>query len=348
MKTIRVGIIGVSGYGGAETARLVLQHPSAVLTYVTSNTYLGQPLHCAVPGISRSPGLVCDAFEPESAASRCDLLFLAGEAGLAMKIAPALLDAGLKIIDLSADFRLSDPQQYAHWYKAEHSAPQLLAEAIYGLPELNRTRIRDSRLIANPGCYPTSAILALAPLRNAPFVDYGSIVIDSLSGVSGAGRSKFGPDTHFSEVNESVRPYGVGGTHRHTPEIEQALSRIWDRPVIVTFTPHLAPITRGILTTAYVTLTAEPPDLRTYFEEFYKDDSFVVLLDAGTFPTTKNVYATNNCHISLALDRRANRLIVVSAIDNLTKGMAGQAVQNMNIMYGLEEATGLPRSAVWP
>ena len=356
---LRVGIVGVSGYGGGELARLLLAHPQVTLTYVTSGTYAGKPLRAALPGATPSD-LVCEVFDPAAAAEKCDLVFLAGEAGLAMKVAPGLLEAGKKIVDLSADFRLKDPAVYKEWYKAEHTAPYLLAEAVYGMPEITgKDAIEKARLVANPGCHVTAAVLGLAPLlewvsqADEDPVDFKSIVVDSLSGASGAGRSKFGLDYHFSEVNESMRPYGVGGVHRHTPEIEQVLSQVAGTAIILTFTPHLVPITRGILTTSYATLA--PPelgaggaDLNAIYQGWYKDAPFVTILDPGQFPATKHVYGTNFCHIGLAVDKRTNRVIVVSAIDNLVKGAAGQAVQNMNLMCGFDETAGLTMSAVWP
>ena len=349
---LKVGIVGVSGYGGGELARLLLAHPQAALTYVTSGTYSGKPLHAALPGVAPTD-LVCEVFDPAACADRCDLVFLAGEAGLAMKVAPGLLEAGKLIVDLSADFRLKDPAVYKEWYKAEHTSPQLLTEAAYGLPEMNKDWIARARLVANPGCHVTAAVLGLAPLMSAEIVETKSLIIDSYSGVSGAGRSKFGLDYHFSEVNESMRPYGVGGVHRHTPEIEQALSSLGGEDALVTFTPHLAPITRGILTTSYATprygtSNGDFSDLHTDYKRWYKDAPFVTILEPGQFPATKHVYGTNFCHIGLAVDKRTNRVIVVSAIDNLVKGAAGQAIQNMNLMCGFDETAGLTMSAVWP
>ncbi len=350
---LRAGIVGVSGYGGGELARLLLAHPHAALTYVTSGTYAGRPLRAALPGASPSD-LVCEEFDPAACADGCDLVFLAGEAGLAMKVAPLLLEAGKKVVDLSADFRLKDPAVYKEWYKAEHTAPHLLKEAVYGLPEVTKkSTIQKACLLANPGCHVTAAVLGLAPLLNMEIVEAKSLIVDSYSGVSGAGRSKFGLDYHFSEVNESMRPYGVGGVHRHTPEIEQALSWLGGEDALVTLTPHLAPITRGILTTAYATPRQGTPaemlnSLHARYRGWYKDAPFVTVLDPGQFPATKHVYGTNFCHIGLAVDRRTNRVIVVSAIDNLVKGAAGQAVQNMNLMCGFDETAGLTMSAVWP
>ncbi len=344
----KVGIVGVSGYGGGELARLLVGHPSVELVYVTSETYAGQPLGAALPGIAPGVNLLCESFDPAACAAQCEFVFLAGEAGLAMRSAPLLLEAGRKIVDLSADFRLEDPEVYKQWYKQPHTAPHLLDEAVYGLPEINRIAIETARLVANPGCHVTAAVLALAPLLGTGMIAPETIIIDSLSGVSGAGRSKFGLDYHFAEVNESLRPYGVGGFHRHIPEIEQALSVLAESPVTVTFTPHLVPITRGILATVYASTEETEADLRTAFEEAYEGEPFVSLLAAGQFPATKHVCGTNFCHLGLALDARTGRVIIVSAIDNLVKGAAGQAIQNMNLMCGFPETAGLTGSAVWP
>ena len=348
MDPIKVGIVGVSGYGGGELARLLAGHPNVIMTYVTSGTYAGKPLSAALPGINRNIDLTCETFDPASAADKCDLLFLAGEAGLAMQAAPFLLEAGKRVVDLSADFRLKDPEAYQEWYKAEHTAPYLLEQAVYGLPELNREAIRKARLLANPGCHVTAAVLALTPLLAAKTVETNSLIVDSLSGVSGAGRSKFGLAYHFAEINESMRPYGVGGVHRHTPEIEQTLGEVAGQALKLTFTPHLVPITRGILATSYATLGGDPGDLHALYHDFYADVPFVVTLPPGEFPATKHVSGTNFCHIGLTVDKRTNRVIVVSAIDNLVKGAAGQAIQNMNLMCGFDETAGLTGSALWP
>ena len=350
---LKVGIVGVSGYGGGELTRLLAVHPQVELTYVTSGTYAGQPLRAALPGINSQLNLTCEVFDPAACADKCEFVFLAGESGLAMRVVPGLLEAGKKIVDLSADFRLDDPDVYKEWYKAEHTAPHLLDEAVYGLPELNRMAIETARLVANPGCHVTAAVLGLSPLLASNAVFYNSLIADSYSGVSGAGRSKFGLDYHFSEINESMRPYGVGGIHRHIPEIEQVLSNISDLrggPIKLTFTPHLAPITRGILTTSYANLASSSlasPELgaggdglQVLYRDFYQNAPFVVILEPGQFPATKHVYGTNYCHIGLAVDKRTNRVIVVSAIDNLVKGAAGQAIQNMNLMCGFEEDGG--------
>lgn len=353
MDKLTVGIVGVSGYGGGELYRLLASHPQVAVTYVTSHTYAGQTLNKALPGVAPT-ALICAEFDAVQCADACEFVFLAGESGMAMRVAPSLLEAGKKIVDLSADFRLHDPAVYKEWYKAEHLVPELLDEAVYGLPELRDDKIEKARLVANPGCHVTAAVLALMPLIHGGALDLDTIIIDSITGVSGAGRSKFGLDYHFSEINESVRPYGVGGVHRHTPEIEQVLGQISEQEIRLTFTPHLAPITRGILSTCYATLTHFPgvgalfPDLNDLFADFYYLDPFVKILPPGEFPATKHVTGTNLCHIGLTVDKRTNRVIVVSAIDNLVKGAAGQAIQNMNLMCGFDETAGLLGGAIWP
>ena len=349
-RKIHVGIGGASGYAGGELIRLLLQHPDVQITYLSSHTYAGKSISSAFPGFAAHHLPPLEEFDVQRAAQKTDILFLAGETGFAMQMAKPLLDAGVRLIDLSADFRLHDPAVYAQWYKREHSAIDLLDEAVYGLPELvPHSRLREARLVANPGCYPTAAALALAPALAQGWLDPGSLVIDAKSGVSGAGRSKFGLDYHFAELNESMRAYGVP-THRHTPEIEQVLSEVSGRAVTVTFTPHLIPITRGILCTAYARLTRSlsAQELTAHYRQFYHDKTFVVVRDAGDFPATKHVAGTNYCHLSLTVDERSQRLIITSVIDNLVKGAAGQAVQNMNLMLGLVESRGLELPPVFP
>ncbi len=349
-RKIHAGIAGASGYAGGELIRLLLQHPDVQITYLSSHTYAGKPVSSAFPGLSAHhlPGL--EEFDVERAVQKTDILFLAGETGFAMEVAKPLLEGGVRLIDLSADFRLRDPAVYAQWYRREHSAIQLLDEAEYGLPELvPHSKLREARLVANPGCYPTAAALAVAPALAQGWIDPETLVIDAKSGVSGAGRSKFGLDYHFAEVNESMRAYGVP-THRHTPEIEQMLSELAGKPVTVTFTPHLIPITRGILCTAYARLLRKgsAAELTAHYRQFYQDKTFVVVRDPGDFPSTKHVAGTNYCHISLVVDERTQRLVVTSVIDNLVKGAAGQAIQNMNLMLGLSESRGLDAPPVFP
>lgn len=349
-RKFRVGIAGASGYAGGELVRLLLQHPDVQVTYLSSHTYAGKPLSAAFPGLAAYPLPPLEEFDTGRVAQKTDILFLAGETGFAMQVAKPLLEAGVRLVDLSADFRLHDPAVYAQWYKREHSAIDLLDEAVYGLPELvPHSRLREARLVANPGCYPTAAALALAPVLAQGWVEADSLVVDAKSGVSGAGRSKFGLDYHFAELNESMRAYGVP-SHRHTPEIEQMLSEVAGRAVVLTFTPHLIPITRGILCTAYARLSRplSAQELTLYYRQFYQDKTFVVVRDPGDFPATKHVAGTNYCHLSLTVDARAGRLVVTSVIDNLVKGAAGQAVQNMNLMLGLAESRGLEIPPLFP
>lgn len=349
-RKLRVGIGGASGYAGGELVRLLLQHPDVQIAYLSSHTYAGKSIGTVFAGLLSYHLPPLEEFDVERATQKTDILFLAGETGFAMQVAEPLLDAGVRLIDLSADFRLRDPAVYARWYKREHSAIPLLDEAVYGLPELvAHSQLREARLVANPGCYPTAVALALAPVLTQGWVETDSLVIDAKSGVSGAGRSKFGLDYHFAELNESMRAYGVP-THRHTPEIEQMLSEVVGRTITVTFTPHLIPITRGILCTAYARLSRDlsAQELTRHYRQFYQDKTFVVVRDAGDFPATKQVAGTNYCHISLTVDDRTGRLVVSSVIDNLVKGAAGQAVQNMNLMLGMVESRGLELPPLFP
>jgi N-acetyl-gamma-glutamyl-phosphate reductase len=341
--------VGAAGYTGGEVLRLLSAHPKVELSLIASETYAGKPLRAAFPGFGNS-SLHFEKLDPASLVERSDLVVLAQENGFAMEHAATLLEAGKKVVDLSADFRLRDGSLYPLWYKTTHASPTLLAEAVYGLPELYRAQIKGATLLANPGCYPTATILALAPLLKANLIDPKSIIVDAKSGVSGAGRSKHSLEYHFAEANESVRAYGVGGVHRHTPEIEQELGRLVGAPLTLTFTPHLIPITRGILSTCYGTAmrVTSVAELQTLFAAHYKGEPFVTVLEAGAFPVTKGTYGTNQCHIGVGFDARTNRVVVVSVIDNLVKGAAGQAVQNINLMCGFEETAGLFFAGVWP
>jgi N-acetyl-gamma-glutamyl-phosphate reductase len=268
-----------------------------------------------------------------------------------MRVAGELLDLQKRLIDLSADFRIRDVDVYEQWYKIEHLAAALFPEAVYGLPEWNRQYIQGARLIANPGCYPTAAILALAPLLREGWVEPGGVIIDAKSGVSGAGRSKFGLDYHYAEANEAVKPYNLGGAHRHVPEIEQELSAAaTPAHVRITFSPHLVPMTRGLLATCYATLAREATteQILEVLTDAYAGAPFVVVREPGSLPSTKDVYGSNFCHIGAKVDARTGRVIVVAVIDNLVKGAAGQAVQNLNLMLGMEETLGLEGGGLWP
>jgi len=345
---VRVGVIG-SGYAGAELVRYLLQHPGVEITYLASKTYAGKPLSEAYPSLIGSELPLCEEYDVEVAADRADFFFQTNKDGAGMKIAPGLLEFGKNVVDVPADFRLKDPALYERYYRAEHTAKELLAEAVYGVSELHPDEIAAARLVANPGCYATGAILALAPPISHQLVKLDSVVIDSKSGASGAGRSKLSVAGMFCEINEGFRAYSVG-THAHTPEIEQELTRLAGREVVVSFTPHLVPMNRGILTTAYgeSTRAVATSELVALFREFYEGKPFVAVLDEGAQPNTKNVFGTNYCHIGVVSDQRTGRVIVTSAIDNMGKGAAGQAVQNMNLMCGLDEDTGLTATAVYP
>jgi N-acetyl-gamma-glutamyl-phosphate reductase len=267
---------------------------------------------------------------------------------MAMSKLPDYLQSDCKIIDLSADYRLKDPKAYTDWYSVTHTNPELLEKAVYGLPELHRQAIQSAQLVANPGCYPTSVVLALAPLLKTDWVDLGSIISDSKSGVSGAGR-KPSLTSHFAEVNEGISPYGLAD-HRHTPEMEQELSALAGKSVRLTFSPHLVPMTRGMLSTVYINLNQAITDekLVEHYRSFYKGENFIRVLNPGKFASSHHVLSSNFCDIGLKVDSRNQRLIITSALDNLIKGASGQAVQNMNIMLGLDEKTGLMAPAIFP
>ncbi len=348
MKKIRVAVLGGSGYAGGELLRLLQLHGKVEVSLVTSEKWAGNPVTSAFPHLSCYRSHLFEPIEAEGAERRADVFLLALPHKTAKKAAARLLKAGKRVVDLSADFRLRDPSVYEAWYQTEHTERGLLRQSVYGLPEIYRSRIRKARLVANPGCYPTSAILALMPaIRKGLVIDKG-IVIDSKSGVSGAGRS---PQLAFlaSEVSEGVRAYGLA-THRHTPEIEQEVSALFGRKVTVDFTPHLIPMDRGILTTAYLRLSkaVSLEEVHEVYRRSYAKEPFVHVLPLGEYPLTKNVRGSNYCHIGLQVNRRTGTLLVVSAIDNLVKGAAGQAIHNMNLMLGFEETEGISGMGVFP
>jgi len=344
---IRVAVMGASGYTGVELLRLLSRHSQVEITAVTSRQHEGEPISSSFPSLLGAVDLVCSAGDPHEISSQADLVFTALPHKTAMEVVPQLLAGGCKVVDLSADYRLKQVEVYEQWYQ-EHTSPQLLDEAVYGLPELMREQIPAARLVANPGCYPTSIALALSPLLANRVVELDSLVIDSKSGTSGAGRgAKVG--SLFCEVNEGFKAYGLAG-HRHTPEIEQTLSLVSGESVQVTFTPHLLPINRGILSTCYAKLsddvTAE--QMHALFRAAYDDEPFVRVLPLGRYPDVAFVKGSNYCDIGLSVDKRNGRVVVIAAIDNLVKGAAGQAVQNMNLMYGWAEETGLQQLALTP
>lgn len=350
-KILRVAIIGASGYGGAEIARLFSTHPFAQVTVATaSGERAGSKLSDLFPHLRGICDIQCEEFNADALAQKADFAFIALGHGKAMEIAPELLERGLKVCDLGADFRLRDPEVYAHWYHLEHTATRVLEEAVYGLPEWNREKIKAARLVANPGCYPTSAILALAPFVAMDFIDPASIIVNSASGTSGAGRSSFGIGMHHPEVHNDYKAYNVG-KHRHTPEIEQGLMDASGKTdVKISFTPHLLPIARGILSTCYATLTDDVSTHQAHeiLQQRYADEPFVRIHAAGELPQIKHTVGSNFCDIGVVVDERTRRLIIVSAEDNLVKGAAGQAVQNMNIMSGFEETSGLMFAPIFP
>jgi N-acetyl-gamma-glutamyl-phosphate reductase len=345
---IRVGIVGASGYTGVELARLLAGHPEIRLTVATSRQYAGKPLAEVFPNLRKRVNILCENLSVEELIDRADFFFTAVPHKTAMDIVPQLLTAGKKVVDLSADYRLHNATIYEPWYQ-KHTSPDLLAEAVYGLPELYRQQIAGARLTANPGCYPTSVILALAPLLRKKLIDPATLIIDSKSGTSGAGRAA-NVGTLFCEVSDGFKPYKVGGTHRHIPEIEQELSLAAGESVTVSFTPHLLPISRGILSTIYASLTPEgkAADLQALYEQTYQDEPFVRILPAGVPPATQHVRGSNCCDLSLQKDARTGRLIVMSAIDNIVKGASGQAIQNMNLMNGFPETLGLLGAPLFP
>lgn len=346
---IKVGIVGGTGYTGVELLRLLSQHPNVKLTSITSRKESGVAVHTMYPNLRGHVDLAfCTPDEADLTA--CDVVFFATPHGVAMSQANELLAAGVKLIDLAADFRLKDTAVFEQWYKMPHSCPEVLAQSVYGLPELNRDAIAKARVVGNPGCYPTTVLLGLAPLLTPePLIDVSDIIADSKSGVSGAGRGA-SVGSLFSEVSDSFKAYGVSG-HRHHPEIKAQLELLAKAQVNLTFVPHLVPMVRGMLSTLYVKLLpqARELDLQQLFESFYQDQAFVDVMPAGSLPETRYVRASNL--LRLALHRppgHPDRLIVLAIQDNLVKGASGQAVQNMNLMFGLPETTGLTQVAILP
>ena len=337
---LRVAIAGASGYTGFELIRILSHHPQAELITITSRQQAGQRLDEIYPAFKGHCELRFETTDPEILAAKADLVFTALPHQAAMDIVPELLNRGVKVIDLSADYRLKDPLVYAAWYQA-HKTPELLPEAVYGLPELHRDEIRKARLVANPGCYPTSIILAAGPLLDKGLIEHRTLIADSKSGVTGAGRG-VALSVHFCEVSDSFKAYKVA-EHRHTPEIEQELSNLAGEPVCLTFTPHLVPMSRGILSTIYAKLRDEATadHIDRAFASFYREAPFVRLCGRGELPTTLQVRGSNYCDIGWRTDERNGRLILVSVIDNLTRGASGQAVCNMNLMSGMPEELGL-------
>jgi N-acetyl-gamma-glutamyl-phosphate reductase len=341
---IKVGVVGGTGYTGVELLRLLVAHPDVEIAAITSRGEAGTPVARLFPSLRKRVEL---SFSDPAATdlTSCDCVFFATPNGVAMGQVRPLLDAGVKVIDLSADFRLKDIATWERWYKMKHAAPDLVAAAAYGLPEINRERVRAAQLVANPGCYATAVQLALLPLVESDFVDLDHLVADSKSGVSGAGR-KAEVDILFSEASDNFKAYAVAG-HRHHPEIVQSLREVGGKGVGLTFVPHLVPMIRGILATVYARVTREA-DFQQLFERRYAGEAFVDVLPPGTQPETRSVRGSNMCRIAVHRPMGSDMLVVLAVEDNLVKGAAGQAVQNMNIMFGFPEGRGLEQVALLP
>ena len=343
---IKVGIIGATGYAGSELVRLITQHPKAELVTMTSQSYAGQEYKEVYSNYSHLD-YVCEEEHIEEMAEKCDVIFLALPHGVASKKINADILSKTKIIDLGADFRIQDVDVYEKWYTT-HYSKDILPEAVYGLCEINRDKIKGKRIVANPGCYTSCSILSLYPLVKEGMIDLSSLIIDAKSGATGAGRG-LSLGNHYCELNESVKAYKVA-SHRHTPEIEEQLSIAAGQDIVLNFTPHLIPMDRGILATCYATLNKKYTydDIRKAYEKHYGNEHFIRLTKEGVFPETKWVKGSNFVDIGFTVDERTNRVIVIGALDNLFKGAAGQAVQNMNIIMGIEETTGIDYVPIFP
>lgn len=343
--TIKAGIVGATGYTGAELLRLLAFHPEVEIAVITSRAEAGRRVDEVFANLRGVIDLLFSPFDM-SALSACDVVLFATPNGTAMNHVPELLAAGTKIIDLAADFRLKDPSAWEQWYGMSHACPELLAEAVYGLPELNRQAIREARLVANPGCYPTAVMLGLLPLVEQRKIDLQHVIADAKSGVSGAGR-KAQLGTLFSEAADNFKAYAVAG-HRHLPEIQQGLSQAAGGEVRLTFVPHLVPMIRGLHATVYATPTDQAADLQALFETRYADEPFVDVLPPGAHPETRTVRSANHCRMAVHRSPSGHSVVVLSVIDNLVKGAGGQAIQNMNIMFACEEVAGLQGAGVLP
>lgn len=347
---VPVGIVGASGYGGVQLVRLLKEHPGVELVYLGGESSAGKPFSDLYPHLGHCVDLNIEPLDLDIIASRCKVVFLSLPNGLAYQMAPALVAKGCKVLDLSADYRFFDLETYQSWYGGDRADREIAATAAYGLPELYRDRIAEASLIGCAGCYPTASLLALSPLLKQGLILSETAIIDAKSGTSGGGRQAK-TNLLLAEADNSLGAYGVGGRHRHTPEIEQVCSDLAGHEVRVQFTPHLIPMVRGILATVYATLR-DPglvrEDLLTIYKAFYRSSPFVKMLPGGTYPQTKWACGTNLCYIGIEVDPRTDRVIVMSAIDNLVKGQAGQALQCLNLMMGWEETLGLPTMGFYP
>lgn len=345
---IKAGIIGATGYAGGELVRILTGHKDAEIKWYGSRSYIDRKYAEVYQNMFQIVDAVCMDDNMEELASQVDVIFTATPQGLCASLVNEAILSKTKIIDLSADFRLKDVKVYEEWYKIQHKAPQFIEEAVYGLCEINREDVRKARLVANPGCYTTCSILTAYPLAKEGLIDMSTLIIDAKSGTSGAGRGAKLPNL-FCEVNENIKAYGVA-THRHTPEIEEQLGYAAGEKVVLNFTPHLVPMNRGILATEYAKLTKDVSweDVKAVYDKYYASEKFVRVLDRDVCPETKWVEGSNYVDIGFKIDPRTNRIIMMGAIDNLVKGAAGQAVQNMNLMFGLEESEGLDLVPMFP
>ena len=345
---IKAGIIGATGYAGGELVRLLLNHKEAEIAWYGSRSYVDQRYSSVYQNMFQIVDAKCLDDNMEQLAKEVDVIFTATPQGLCASLINEGILSQAKVIDLSADFRIKDRKTYEQWYNLEHKAPQFIEEAVYGLCEINREDIKKARLIANPGCYPTCSTLSIYPLLKEGIIDGNTVIIDAKSGTSGAGRGAK-VDNLFCEVNENIKAYGVAG-HRHTPEIEEQLSYAAGEPVLINFTPHLVPMQRGILVTAYASLTKEVTweEVRAAYDKYYKDEYFVRVLDKDVVPQTRWVEGSNFADVNFKIDPRTNRIVMMGAIDNMVKGAAGQAIQNMNLLFGLPENTGLKQIPMFP
>jgi len=342
---IRAGIVGGTGYTGVELLRLLSGHEEVEITTITSRAEAGKPVDDLFPNLRGHLDIVFS--EPDiRLLADCDVVFFATPNGTAMIMAPELLEAGAKVIDLAADFRLKDVNEWQQWYGMEHTCPELIGEAVYGLPEVNRDAIKTARLIANPGCYPTAVQLGFLPLLEHGLVDVGQLIADCKSGVSGAGRGA-NVGTLLCEAGDSLKAYAVAG-HRHLPEITQGLGQAAEKTVGLTFVPHLTPMIRGIHATLYARASGDTHDLQKLYEEHYAGEFFVDVMPEGSHPDTRSVRSANHCRLAVHASKRDNMIVVLSVIDNLVKGAAGQAVQNMNLMFDLDETAGLQHPGLIP
>ena len=342
---IKVGVVGGTGYTGVELLRLLAAHPDVDLSVITSRSEAGRAVADLFPNLRGAVDL--EFSQPDAGQlADCELVYFATPNGTAMTMVPQLLEAGVRVIDLAADFRLTQPQVWEQWYGMAHACPELLEQAVYGLPEINREAISAARLVANPGCYPTAVQLGFLPLLEAGLIDAGHLIADAKSGVSGAGRQA-ATGALLCEASENFKAYAVPG-HRHLPEISQGLEAAAGQPVGLTFVPHLTPMIRGIHATLYAQLTDVDRDLQAIYEARYAEEYFVDVLPAGAHPETRSVRGANHCRIAIHRPQQGNTVVVLAVIDNLVKGAAGQAVQNMNIMFGLDETAGLTGIALLP